>query len=99
VLGNVELLAMFTVCLALGVFWGGMETFLYWYLEDLGASRLLLGLTVAVGAVPAIPVFFAIRPILRICGHANLLIVALTLYSARLAGESSALPVSTFGPI
>ncbi|CAG0920743.1 unnamed protein product [Notodromas monacha] len=89
VLGNIELVAMFCVCLALGVYWGGLETFLYWYLEDLGAPRVLLGATIAAGAVPAIPVFCAIQPIIRVCGHANLLIIALTVYSARLAGYSA----------
>jgi hypothetical protein len=89
ILCNVELLAMFMVLLVMGIFWGGLETFGYWYFEDLGASRLQLGLTIAAGAVLAVPLLCVMPSIVKICGHANLLIIALTFYSVRLAGYSA----------
>ncbi len=32
-----------------GLMWGFLETYLFWYLEDLGATKLLMGVSLAVG--------------------------------------------------
>ena len=34
-----------------GTFWGYIEGFLFWYLDDLNASRFVMGWTVAVGMI------------------------------------------------
>ena len=34
-----------------GTFWGYIEGFLFWYLDDLHASRFVMGWTVAVGMI------------------------------------------------
>jgi len=39
VMRNVEIVALFIVVFVLGTAWGYIESFLFWLLQDLGASR------------------------------------------------------------
>lgn len=39
-------LLAFTMC---GMLWGFLEAYLFWHLEDLGTSKLLMGIALATG--------------------------------------------------
>ncbi len=39
-------LLAFGIC---GMLWGFLENYLFWYLEDMGSTKLLMGLSLAVG--------------------------------------------------
>jgi hypothetical protein len=52
---NAEVVAFLGMMMFAGMFWGFIETFLFWHLDDLGAPRFLMGWTVAVGMVTSLP--------------------------------------------
>ena len=54
-----------------GMFWGFIEAFLFWHLDDLGAPRFLMGWTVAVGMVTSLPFLIFSGPITDTIGHMN----------------------------
>ena len=71
-----------------GVLFGCMENFLFWHLEDLGATKLLMGLSLSVSMVAGIPLTILSSQILRLFGQEMVAFVSLALYSARMLGYS-----------
>ncbi len=51
-----EVMAFLVAFLFTGIFWGFLENFLFWLLEDLGSPKLLMGVSLAVGTLAVIPV-------------------------------------------
>ncbi len=49
VMRNTEVSVFLVQMMFAGSFWGFIEAFLFWHLDDLGASKLLMGWTVAIG--------------------------------------------------
>lgn len=88
VLKKVELIALFLSCVVLGCAWGFIESFLFWLLDDLGASKSLMGLTVTVGGIVGIPLLILSGPIIKKLGHANVIFIGFIFYGIRLAGYS-----------
>ncbi|XP_041974938.1 uncharacterized protein LOC121730128 [Aricia agestis] len=85
---NVELVALFTACFVMGTAWGYIESFLFWLLQDLGASRSLMGITITVGGVAGLPLLVLSGPIINRVGHANVIFVGFVFYAIRLLGYS-----------
>ena len=71
-----------------GTFWGFIEAFLFWHLDDLGATRFLMGWTVAVGMVTSLPFLIFSGPITDTIGHMNVIILGMLAYTGRLLGYS-----------
>ena len=71
-----------------GSIWGFLESYLFWFLEDLGSTKLTMGVNLAVGTVAGIPLTIASGAIIRRFGTTNVIILALFLYSVRLLGYS-----------
>lgn len=69
-----------------GTAWGYIESFLFWLLEDLGASRLLMGSTITVGGIAGIPLLVMSGPLISKVGHANIIFIGFVFYSIRLIG-------------
>ncbi|KAJ8683434.1 hypothetical protein QAD02_019226 [Eretmocerus hayati] len=88
VLKNVEVMALLTVCFILGTAWGYLESFLFWFLEDLGGSTFLMGITITVGGIAGLPLLVMSGPIISKLGHANVLFIGFIFYSIRLLGYS-----------
>ncbi|XP_016840927.1 major facilitator superfamily domain-containing protein 6 isoform X1 [Nasonia vitripennis] len=88
VLKNIEVVALLLACFTLGTVWGYIESFLFWLLEDLGASRSLMGITITVGGIAGIPLLVLSGPIISRIGHANVLFIGFVFYSVRLLGYS-----------
>ncbi|XP_021942576.1 uncharacterized protein LOC110841378 isoform X2 [Zootermopsis nevadensis] len=72
----------------LGNFWGFIESFLFLYLKELGASNYLLGITVTVGSLSSIPFLYGAGKIMQRFGHVNIIIIAFFSHAARLMGYS-----------
>eukprot|EP00730_Choanoeca_flexa_P014900 TRINITY_DN6686_c0_g1_i1.p1 TRINITY_DN6686_c0_g1~~TRINITY_DN6686_c0_g1_i1.p1 ORF type:complete len:432 (+),score=61.62 TRINITY_DN6686_c0_g1_i1:72-1367(+) len=89
--GRPGALAFFVLVVTMGVAKGTIDAFLFIYLQDMGASGLLLGLTLAVTTVSEIPFFFYSGPILRRVGAVSTCLMALLAYAARL-GYYSLIP-------
>lgn len=60
-------------------------------MEELSGSRSLIGLTITIGALPALPFLWFAEKIVDYCGHSNLLITAFTFYIIRYTGKSALL--------
>ena len=58
VLANVEVLVFFVVIFFSSLFWGYIESYLFWFLEEMGGSKSLMGLTVTVSSLFGIPALF-----------------------------------------
>ncbi|KAI5635585.1 MFS_1 like family domain-containing protein [Phthorimaea operculella] len=85
---NVEIVALFIACFIMGTAWGYIESFLFWLLQDLGASRSLMGITITVGGIAGLPLLVLSGPIIRRLGHANVLFIGFVFYAIRLLGYS-----------
>eukprot|EP00092_Neocalanus_flemingeri_P040495 GFUD01044100.1.p1 GENE.GFUD01044100.1~~GFUD01044100.1.p1 ORF type:complete len:708 (+),score=166.26 GFUD01044100.1:153-2276(+) len=78
-------LIIFFLC---GSVWGFLESYLFWFLEDLGSTKLTMGISLAIGTVAGIPLTIASGAIIRKLGNTNVIVLALSLYSMRLLGYS-----------
>ncbi|RXG53143.1 Major facilitator superfamily domain-containing protein 6, partial [Armadillidium vulgare] len=89
-----ELIVQPTVCYfhsihsSCGTCYGFVETFLFWLLEDLGADKSLMGITVTVGAAFGIPLLMVSSFIINKLGYVNTLTVCSFIYVIRFIGYS-----------
>lgn len=72
----------------LGNLWGFIESFLFFYLKDLGAPNYLLGITVTVGTISSMPFLYGAEKITKKIGHVNVIIIAFFAHAGRLMGYS-----------
>ncbi|RXG51871.1 Major facilitator superfamily domain-containing protein 6-A [Armadillidium vulgare] len=83
---NPEVVCFLLATLLAGTCYGYIETFLFWLLEDLGADRKLMGLTLTVGCLFGIPLLMISTFILKKIGHVNTIAVGFCVYVVRLLG-------------
>ncbi|XP_059093691.1 uncharacterized protein LOC131888779 [Tigriopus californicus] len=88
VLRNFEVVMFLIQMMFAGTFWGFIEGFLFWFLDDLGASKLLMGWTVAVGMMTSLPFLIFSGPITELLGHINVIVIGMLAYCIRLLGYS-----------
>ena len=79
---------LFIVIFILGTLWGFVESYLFWYLLDLKAPKMLLGLTLTTGAIVSLPFLRSSKWFVKKFGYANLMILALVFYFIRCFGYS-----------
>ncbi|XP_056647706.1 uncharacterized protein LOC130452445 [Diorhabda sublineata] len=72
----------------LGNLWGFIESYLFFYLKDLGAPNYLLGVTVTVGTISSVPFLYGSDKITGTIGHVRVIVLAFFAYSIRLVGYS-----------
>lgn len=90
-LKNSEVCLMLIHVAFLGICWGFLENFLFWFLEnDLGSTNLLLGLTVTIGSGTGLPMSLISTWITRKIGYVNVMVLAFAAYSVRYLGYSYA---------
>ncbi|RXG51870.1 Major facilitator superfamily domain-containing protein 6 [Armadillidium vulgare] len=83
---NPEVVCFLFATLLAGTCYGYIETFLFWLLEDLGADRRLMGLTLTVGCIFGIPLLMISTFILKKIGHVNTIAIGFCVYVVRLLG-------------
>ena len=88
VLLRVQVLIYLFAFMVAGLLWGFLETFLFWYMEDLGATKFLMGISLAVGTLAGVPLTIFSRLLIRKLGHHVIVVTALSLYSLRMLGYS-----------
>ncbi|TRY69336.1 hypothetical protein TCAL_04104 [Tigriopus californicus] len=88
VLCKPNVLAYLVSFLTAGLLWGFLETFLFWFMEDLGATKFLMGLSLAVGTLAGVPVTIFSRVIISKLGHHFVILTTLVIYSCRMLGYS-----------
>ena len=88
VIRNVEVVVFLIQMMFAGTFWGFIESFLFWWLDDLKASKFLMGWTVAIGMITSLPFLIFSGPITDLVGHINVIIIGMLAYCIRLVGYS-----------
>ncbi|KAG0719612.1 Major facilitator superfamily domain-containing protein 6-A [Chionoecetes opilio] len=83
-----ELSVLLILMTVLGTFWGYLKTFVYLYLEDLHATKLLIGLTSSFCILPSLPFLYRSGAVVQFCGHHYLIMLAFVGYCIRFAGLS-----------
>lgn len=68
---KVEVLAFLAAFLMAGTLWGYLENFLFWHLEDLGATKFLMGMSLAVGTLAGVPLTLFSKLIIKSLGKKN----------------------------
>ena len=89
-LRNKEVAILLFYVTFIGSTWGFIETFIVWYLEELNASRFLIGLSFSISAISGIPFNIYAGTIERRIGHVMILIIGIMVYAIRLIGYSFA---------
>ncbi|KAB7503931.1 Major facilitator superfamily domain-containing protein 6 [Armadillidium nasatum] len=74
--------------LVLGCNFGFIETYLFIYLQSLGAPTFLLGLTMTVGCLSSIPMLFCADWIDKKIGRHKIFVICFTAYAIRMIGYS-----------
>jgi len=88
ILQNVEVVVFLGMMMFAGVFWGFIEGFLFWFLDDINASKLQMGWTVTIGMVTSLPFLVFSGPITDLVGHINVMILGMVAYTVRMIGYS-----------
>ncbi|KAJ8919375.1 hypothetical protein NQ315_016468, partial [Exocentrus adspersus] len=78
---GLETAALGVVLFFLGVFWNAIDTFLPWHVVKIEEGEpLAIGLTITVGAIPAVFFLMFAERIVDYCGHSNILIFCFVNY-------------------
>ncbi|KAF5284534.1 hypothetical protein FQA39_LY17007 [Lamprigera yunnana] len=77
---GLETAALGFVLLLLGIFWNGMDPYIPWHIIVMSGNELNIGLTISVGALPAVLFLIFIERMIDYCGHTNLLNTAFVFY-------------------
>ena len=83
---KIEILAFLAAFLVAGILWGYLENFLFWHLEDLGATKFLMGMSLAVGTLAGLPMTMFSKLLIQTLGHRKIVTIALLLYAMRMFG-------------
>lgn len=86
---NAEIVAFLVVILIFGIFTGAIETFLFWYLKNLGNwSQIIAGLSLLMSCSAEVPMLFVSGRIIKRFGHVPCLYLAFAAYSVRFISYS-----------
>ncbi|KAA0185186.1 hypothetical protein HAZT_HAZT007759, partial [Hyalella azteca] len=88
IITNQEIFCFLVMCFVAGACFGAMDTFLFWLLQDMGASKSLMGLTVTVGNICSLPILLFASPIIESLGAVNTIILGFSFYVVRFIGYS-----------
>ena len=80
-----------------GTFWGYIESYLFWFLEDMGGTKSLMGLTLTISALSGIPALLISDYVFRKIGHPNVQVIGFIFYVFRLFGTRNTFSSPTGG--
>lgn len=83
-----EIITFLMVMLISGACFGVLDTFLFWLLQDMGAKKSLMGITVSVGTAAGIPILLVSGQMIQKLGHVNTIILGFAFYVIRMLGYS-----------
>ncbi|KAL7638047.1 UNVERIFIED_CONTAM: hypothetical protein RMT77_011672 [Armadillidium vulgare] len=69
-----------------GACYGFIGTFIFWLLEDLGADKILMGISVTVASIAGIPLLWITSFFINKMGYVNTLVLCCLIYVIRLVG-------------
>ena len=65
---------------------GYVDTFLFWILEEIGASKKVLGISVMLGSLFGIPFVLGSSYFIEVFGHVNTIIIGFSFYIIKAVG-------------
>ncbi|KAF7287260.1 hypothetical protein GWI33_002076 [Rhynchophorus ferrugineus] len=78
---GLETVALGIILFLLGIFWNTIDTYLPWHIVKMQEGEpLVIGLTVTIGALPAVVFLYYAEKIVDYCGHSNILIFCFVNY-------------------
>lgn len=80
---DVNMLCFLAVLLVLGMAESLMYNFMMWYLQDIGASIVVMGIILVTSAFSEIPTLYISKHLIRCCGHHWVIFVSLFCYGGR----------------
>ena len=83
-----EVVAFLSVMACLGILHFAYFGFLFWFLEDLGSSQIILGLCCGMNALSEVGILLISGKIINLIGHVRCLYIALFAYAVRYLGYS-----------
>ncbi|XP_035233533.1 uncharacterized protein LOC118205350 [Stegodyphus dumicola] len=93
---NPEVILLLMQIAVLGICWGFLENFLFWFLEsELEANNLIMGLTVTVGSGTGLFMALVATWFTKKLGYVNVIIVAFIAYTVRFFGYALAMDAYT----
>lgn len=85
---GLEIVALTVIIFLLGIFWNAIDAFLPWHIVRLPEGNpCIIGLTVAVGALPAVLYLIYAEKIVDYCGHSNILMICFVNYIIHHVGK------------
>nr|XP_015917159.1 uncharacterized protein LOC107446893 isoform X1 [Parasteatoda tepidariorum] len=87
-LKKADILSLAAVVLFLGTAWNFTKIYLFWYLEELNASSLLLGLIPSISALYGLPFLISSNWWIKRVGSSHLIVIAFISYAMKTAGYS-----------
>ncbi|KAK7482915.1 hypothetical protein BaRGS_00025815 [Batillaria attramentaria] len=85
---DLQVLVFLFVVIYFGMSIGVVQTFLFWYLQDLGATPLVFGFDLVVNSLAEAPMLFISGDIIRRVGAVPCIYIALVALSVRMLGYS-----------
>lgn len=90
-LKNPEVILLLIQIAVLGICWGFLENFLFWFLEsELSSNNVIMGLTVTVGSGTGLFMALVATWCTKKLGYVNVIIVAFAAYTVRFFGYAHA---------
>ncbi|KAI9562762.1 hypothetical protein GHT06_010216 [Daphnia sinensis] len=87
-LKNIELDALLVIALVLGLLVGCTGNYVFLFLEEIGVNKSLMGLSVMISCITAIPLLLFSETIFRKLGYPNVIVVCFSGFIVRLIGYS-----------
>ena len=83
ILSDCRIVTFLLAILVMGTCMGTIDACLFWFLEDLNGSHLLMGLTLAMTSIAEAPVMFFSGQLIKYLGHHGVLYLTLICYTIR----------------
>lgn len=82
-LSDCRIVTFLIAILVMGTCMATIEVFLFWFLQDLNGSHLLMGLTLCMTCVTEVPIMFYSGQLIKWIGHHGVLYLTLVCYTVR----------------
>ena len=83
ILTDCNVVTFLIAILVMGICYSTIGIFLFWFLQDMGGSHLLMGLALFMTCVAEVPLMFFSGDLIRLMGHHNMLYLTFACYTVR----------------
>ncbi|XP_006824404.1 major facilitator superfamily domain-containing protein 6-like [Saccoglossus kowalevskii] len=87
-LRQADIVAFLIIVVVFGMCFGTIMTYLFWFLQELGASQTLMGITLLITCISEAPFLFYSGNMIKYLGHKGVFYIVLLSYIVRFVGYS-----------